>query len=663
MPSSSSCHCRTSNLLRKGKSVCVHKFVNRIRCQTLEWTNNGIDFEASNGDAEACWSLGSDFANFKIYITVQAFQGILSETQTHHLTTDSSGDFCVPIPLNTTSITATLTLKFPPEADLKCTNACAANSAKCGCFITQTKKGVTLTQTFSPYTFDLVWRSWSGDGNNLLNPSWGMRHTALVRQAPADYADGISTLAVRGATNPSPRVISNSICKSTGSKPNSMNLSDMVWVWGQFLDHEIDLTPEDTTEDISIVTPDTITDPNEDYPGRTITIHRSGFIAGTSPREQPNRISSFIDATNIYGYIAERAYALRSLDGTGKLKITTSDNGEDILIYNTAGFDNAMPPGSTASDFFLSGDIRANENILLISMHTLFTREHNLLCDEIVAQIPEWTGKDELIYQHARRIVIGKMQNITYKEFLPALLGSDAIPEYTHYDSSLDPSIRTEFSSALYRFGHSMLSSTLKVGTSGTINLRDAFFTPSYIQTNGIDELLHGAFLQVMQEIDGEMVDDVRNFLFGPPTAMLMLDLATLNIQRGRDHGLPGYNAVRNGYGLATKATFSSITSDVTIQSKLASLYDSPNSIDPLIGALVEDHLPGKAVGELLYTSLVSQFTRLRDGDRFWYQVDPGLNQATIDSISKTKLSDIIIRNTGLTSAEVPTDVFHVSVP
>ena len=84
-------------------------------------------------------------------------------------------------------------------------------------------------------------------------------------------------------------------------------------------------------------------------------------------------ITAFIDASNVYGSGEERAYALRTLDGTGKLKTTISEVG-DLLPYNTPGLANA--PAATPN-FFLAGHVRANEQIALTAMHTLFVREHN----------------------------------------------------------------------------------------------------------------------------------------------------------------------------------------------------------------------------------------------------------------------------------------------
>lgn len=505
-----------------------------------------------------------------------------------------------------------------------------------------------------------VWRTYDGSQNNLEHPSWGQAHQALLRQSSSDYADNLSTLAVRSPNNPNPRTVSNNVCKETTEVPNSRSLSNMVWIWGQFLDHEIDLTPTNSSEPINMTTPSVITDPEEDYPGRTIPMNRSIHVQNTgvtTPREQPNEISAFIDGTNVYGSNTERALVLRLQDGSGKLKTSLADNKEVILPYNTEGLPNDNgPSGDPASSFFLAGDIRANENILLTSIHSLFVREHNRLCDDIIQANPTLMGNDEVIYQKARSIVIGIMQNITFDEFLPALIGSQ-VATYQGYDKFVNPGIKAEFSTAIYRLGHSMIPSEIQIGDnpSNNIQLRDAFFQPTYIQTNGIDQLLLGGTTRIMNQIDGKIVEDLRSFLFGPPTNSMLHDLAALNIQRGRDHGLPGYNDVREAYGLTRKPDFSHFVSES--RTALETLYTDVDSVDPWIGALSEERLSGSSVGELIKTVLLEQFQRLRDGDRFWFERDPNLTEKEKATIRRTTLSDIITRNTEVTVAE---NVFFV---
>ncbi|MCL4152065.1 UNVERIFIED_CONTAM: hypothetical protein GTU68_040883 [Idotea baltica] len=278
-------------------------------------------------------------------------------------------------------------------------------------------------------------------------------------------------------------------------------------------------------------------------------------------------------------------------------------------------------------------------------MQTLFVREHNRIADELAQRDPQLS--DEQLYQQARAIVTAELQAITYNEFLPALLGEDAISEYEGYDSSVDSSISNLFSTAAYRLGHSLLSSELQLidgeGNVEELALQNAFFSPDIVSENGIDSILRGAATQTSQELDAQIIDDVRNFLFGPPGSG-GFDLASLNIQRGRDHGLPSYNQARIDLGLTPATTFADISSDPDVQARLASVYDSVDDVDVWVGGLAEDHVEGSSTGELLRTVLVDQFSRIRDGDRLWYENNFSGEQ--LRRLDNTTLADVIERNT-----------------
>ncbi|MCA9067176.1 MAG: peroxidase, partial [Planctomycetaceae bacterium] len=183
-----------------------------------------------------------------------------------------------------------------------------------------------------------------------------------------------------------------------------------------------------------------------------------------------------------------------------------------------------------------------------------------------------------------------ELQAITYNEFLPALLGNGAIDAYSGYDSTVNPGIANVFSTAAYRLGHSLLSPTLQrlnadgtTAAEGNIELRNAFFNPSELAATGIDSLLQGGAAQLAQELDNQIVDDVRNFLFGPPGSG-GFDLASLNIQRGRDHGLADYNQTRVDYGLAPVTSFEEISSNPDVVAALQSVYSSVDEIDVWVG-------------------------------------------------------------------------------
>ena len=502
-------------------------------------------------------------------------------------------------------------------------------------------------------------RNFDGTNNNVEHDHMGAAHEQLLRYTFADYSDGISSLA--GEERPSAREISNIVFSQSSDSYNNHGASDFLWQWGQFLDHDLDLTDGVTpTEpaDIAVPAGDVYFDPTNSGTV-TISLNRSIYDteSGTSsnnPRQQINEITAWIDASNVYGSSLDRANALRTLDGTGKLK--TSEG--NLLPFNEEGITNG---GGNSSSLFLAGDVRANEQVGLTAMHTLFVREHNRLAERIADNNPSLSGEE--VYQAARKTVAAQMQIITYNEFLPMLLGSNALSRYEGYNPNVEAGIANEFSTAAYRLGHSLLSTEIlrldangNTVAEGNLSLRDAFFSPTVIVEGGIDSIFRGLATQQCQGIDTFVIDDVRNFLFGAPGSG-GFDLVSLNIQRGRDHGLPSYNDARISLGLSPVTSFADITSKPELQAKLNEAYGSVNSIDLWVGGLAEDHHEDAMVGELFFTILRQQFTALRDGDRFWYS--NYLTREEQDRVRNTTLSRIIRRNTDIGS-ELQRNVFAI---
>lgn len=492
-------------------------------------------------------------------------------------------------------------------------------------------------------------RSLDGRGNNLRHPSWGAADTTLLRLARASYRDGVSTPTT---SRPNPRVISNRVFSQRLSVPNSRFASDLTWQWGQFIDHDISHSLDNPDESFSVQVPigDTHFDPDRSglkviHVNRSVSDPETG-TGPLNPRRQKNALTAFIDGSQVYGSDDARARSLRTMDGTGKLK--TSLNGR-FLTYNDQGLEN--DGGSDRSDLFLAGDVRSNEQIGLIAMHTLFMREHNRLAELIASQNPGIGG--EAIYQTARKIVGAHIQAITFNEFLPLLLGPDAIGPYPGYNPEVNPTIASEFSAAAFRVGHTMVSPSLLVigadGETEKVSLASAFFNPGMVTEHGISAILRGLASQQAQQVDSKVIDEARNLLLrgpGGPT----FDLVTLNIQRGRDHGLGDYNTVRAAFGLPKVKTLADISSDTSVQRELESAYQNGHDMDLWPAALAEDHVPGALVGETLRAIISDQFRRLRDGDRFWFENDPYFvaNPQILEEIRTTTLADIIRRNTYL---------------
>lgn len=504
-----------------------------------------------------------------------------------------------------------------------------------------------------------VAQSLDGLSNNIAHPRWGLLGTSLLRgSSGAHYPDGRSAPA--GQKRPLARQISNAIFRQRESIPNTAGFSDYIWTWGQFLDHDLSLSiAPHGNQPIPIPAFDPEFDPSGT--GRqTIAFRRTFFnpLTGvTGPREQLNLVSSYVDGSMIYGTDPYRARWLRTLTG-GELKVTATLVG-DLLPYNDGKRLNAGNPEqvSYSKALFVAGDIRVNEQPTLAAIHTVFVREHNFQARRIRQEHPEL--RDEQIYQQARRIMIAEIQHVTYDEFLPALLGADGLGPDRGYDPNLNASVSILFSTAAFRLGHTLLSPTLprlqEDGTPsarGPLSLRDTFFepTPGLLAAEGIDPLLRGVAAQRAQELDDKVIDDVRSFLFGKPGAG-GLDLISLNIQRGREVGLPDFNTVRADFSLPRKATFAALTSDAAKAEVLSRLYGGDvNDIDPFVGFLTEDRVRGQLVGETLRAALLDQFTRLRAGDRFWYERT--LDAADLQRVKATRLSDIVLRTTGITTLQ-----------
>lgn len=472
-----------------------------------------------------------------------------------------------------------------------------------------------------------------GTGSNVGNPDWGATNTDLLQLAPSDLGpDG----EMSGSDRPNPRVISNAVAQQPGDTINDAGASDFLWIWGQFLDHDLSLTEAGSTVSADIAVPqgDPFFDPMGTG-GAVIPFNRVDQDDGA----YKNQITGFIDASMIYGSDSETVDKMR-VDG-GKLLMT-----EDAqLVLEGVNF--------------LTGDTRAAENVALSSMHTIFTREHNRIVDELAAEDPTLTG-DEL-FEMARARVEGIVQAITFNDFLPILLGDDVFEDYAGYDDTVNPGISVEFSTAVYRLGHTLLSSNLQLvaedGTEGTpLALRDAFFRPSLLsEADMIEDIFRGAATQHAQALDPMVVEDVRSFLFGPPGAG-GLDLASLNIQRGRDMGVASYNDLREAVGLARAETFADITSDPVLAAKLEAVYGDTDMVDAWIGGLAEDPVGDGMLGETFSRIMIDQFTRLRDGDPFWSEGRAGLSDAERAEIWQTQLSDVILRNTDIEA--IQNDVF-----
>jgi len=509
-------------------------------------------------------------------------------------------------------------------------------------------------------------RSSDGTGNNLLDPELGSAGTNFARLGDPAYADGVGTVEDHGNA----RAISNSIVSQDGEIANTHSASDLLTYFGQFIDHDIDLTPTGTTEQLTIDIPagDTAF-----TPGSQLSLDRSTFAAGTGengvPREQVNIITSFVDASNVYGSSEDITKLLRADTGNSAY-LLTSDNGyaptmgQLRAVYPTLDADHPeLIAGVPTDDAYVGGDIRINENVALTSMHTAWIGEHNHQVDKLKGEHPDWS-QDQL-FDAARIVVEAQYQNVVFNEYLPFLLGEENIPDYAGYNSNIDPSISTEFATAAFRLGHSQLSSVMhrtnedgSTVADGDLGLFDAFFSPSELDNGGgVDALMRGLAGGAGQEIDQNIVDDVRNLLFA--NSGQGTDLASLNIVRGRDHGIPTLNDMRVELGLDPYADFSDLTQNAALQAQFAAVYTSIDEVDLWVGGLAEEKVPGSQLGSTFHSIVLDQFMRLRDGDRLYFEDRLKDFPELLQEIKETSLSDVLLRNTGIDYLQDDVFVVH----
>lgn len=506
-------------------------------------------------------------------------------------------------------------------------------------------------------------RSIDGTGNNLSDSAMGAVHTDQIRLMAAQYTDGVGGMINRG----NPRGISNAV-GTQNQAGNSIDLSSMFWQWGQFIDHDLALTEGGTNGEFApIIAP--AGDPVFS-PGTIIPFTRSGFTDGVStPRSFSNAVTHWLDGSMIYGSDAVREAAMRDFNG-GRMAV----GPDNTMIRNTAN----LAVGNDTdlfddTEMFLAGDVRATEQTGLAAMHNVFVLEHNRWADRLSNDLDlsglSASEADELVYQTARKIVGAQVQKITYEDWLPAMLGGDGVGSYQGYDAGVDATISLEFSTAAFRFGHTMLNENLlRLNADGTefagghLTLRDAFFDPTTLDSaEELDAVLRGLVAQEANEFDMQVVDSVRSFLFGPPGSSAGgLDLLAANIQRGRDHGLGSYNQIRVAMGLDAAESFLDLAGgDADVAAQLASVYASVDDVDAIIGMLAEEKIDGAAVGETVSAIVGEQFIRLRDGDRFFYLNDADL-APYLDEINSLTLGDILSLNTG---ADFTGNVFFVPAP
>ncbi|KAM9296522.1 peroxidasin-like [Gastrophryne carolinensis] len=564
------------------------------------------------------------------------------------------------------------------------------------------------TPNCSDICFHQHYRTFDGTCNNLRHPLWGASLTAFQRLLKPEYQNGFNLPRGLGVSDefgvlplPLPRLVSTTMIGTETITPDAQ-FTHMLMQWGQFLDHDLDQTVpalsmsrfSDMTPCSQVCTNDPpcfpINMPENDprvSSGNCMFFARSSPVCGsgvtslllesTYHREQVNMLTSYIDASNVYGSSEHEALELRDLTNQrGLLKAgeVPSSSGKPLMPSAHGPPTECMRDERESSvPCFLAGDHRANEQLGLTAMHTLWFREHNRIAERLLALNPHWNG--DKVYHETRKIVGAQMQHITFTHWLPKILGETGmgmLGEYRGYDPNVNAAIVNVFATAAFRFGHTLinpilyrLNETFQPIQQGHLPLHQTFFSPfRLLQEGGIDPILRGLFgIPGKMRVPTELLNlELTEKLFSAVHSV-SLDLAAVNIQRGRDHGIPPYNDYRLLCNLTSAHDFEDLRNEIKdqgVRQKLRSLYGTPKNVDLFPALMAEDLLPGTRLGPTLMCLLVTQFKRLRDGDRFWYSSPGVFTPAQLTEIQQTSLARVVCDN-GDNIQHVQPDVFRVA--
>uniref|UniRef100_A0A3B4GDE5 Eosinophil peroxidase-like n=1 Tax=Pundamilia nyererei TaxID=303518 RepID=A0A3B4GDE5_9CICH len=539
-----------------------------------------------------------------------------------------------------------------------------------------------------------TYRTASGVCNNIKNTRWGASNTPFLRFLPAE----ISSLLVSNRILPTP----------TADVQSDPLYTFLVTIFAQFTDHDLTFTPtspsiasfsdgidcgktctrREPCFPIDIPENDPRFGSNSEH--ECIPFTRSapacgsgntGFNFGASTvREQMNTLTSFLDAGEVYGSDDAKAHSLRDLTSDkGLLRVNDifNDTGREFLPFSSMSINMCATRAritntSNAVEVpcFFAGDDRATENNALTALHTVMLREHNRLARALACLNPQWDG--ERLYQEARKIV-GAYLQVSEEDFLHHIVGPDVIAEllstYPGYDEDVNPGIANVFGVAAFRFAHLMIQPIIsrldeqyeEHPEYPSDLLHRNFFTPwRMIFEGGVDPVMRGlvgrpAKLNTQQHMMSEELTD-RLFKFSSRVA---LDLGSLNMQRARDHGVPGYNKWRKFCGLSQPQTLedlAAVLNNTDLAQRLLNLYGTPDNIDVWLGGVSEPFVHGGRVGPLFACLIATQFQKIRQGDRLWWENDGVFTEAQKRSLRQTSMARIICDNTGIT--EVPENPF-----
>lgn len=526
----------------------------------------------------------------------------------------------------------------------------------------------------------------------------------FVRLQPADYGDGVGFArrsSLTGNQLPPARLVAVNLHPDLETP--SSDLSVLFMSWGQLVNHDLAQasTARDATGhehkccsrkmitsqqrqkevDFYLTNCMPILLPSNDPVYGPVGVRCHEFkrslaalrpACSLGPRTQLNTITSYVDASFVYGSSSSQSRSLRRHAGRGQLAMWNYFESVRMKPLLPAQLENPDEEciGRRAGRYcFRSGDSRTNQQIQLVALHTVHARQHNRIAAGLATLNPHWSG--QRIYHEARHIHIALVQHILLSEYLPELLGQRAMEKYhltetsrpdewwDGYDPGVNAGISQEFAAAAFRQGHtSVPSQVMRFNPMSheplrVYALRRVFRQPwALYEPGAVDEFVAGMVDVPAKNLDAFMTSELSGHLLEVPGETVGLDLASINIQRGRDQGVAGYNSFREWCGLGRVGSFEELDAYMSNRSSfvMSQLYESVDDIDLFTGGVSEFPLEGAQVGPTFACIIGRQFELLRAGDRFWFENGPqsgpqAFSPAQLASIKQVTLARLLCVN------------------
>jgi hypothetical protein len=486
--------------------------------------------------------------------------------------------------------------------------------------------GVAITAEPPPY------RTYDGSQTDPNNPAMGKTGMRFGRNMPLEitYPEEQSML------DPSPRVVSNELLNRDTFKP-ATTLNVLAACWLQFQNHDW-FSHGDNSETEFIAVP---LGEDDDWSDGAMQVRRtsgdSTNAGGKLPRTYVNKVTPWWDGSQLYGSTEERNRALRSGED-GKLMMDDGrlpeETNEALHGVDLTGF----------SDNYWVG---------LSVMHTLFANEHNAICDMLKGHHPDWD--DEKLFLTARLINAALIAKIHTVEWTPGILAHPALQigmnanwygvlpkwvkkRFGHIGSGellsgivgspLDHhtapySITSEFV-AVYRM-HPLVPDDYAIRSHETGEvIAETDFTPmqGHDTRRAIDQ--HG------------MTDWIYSLGLAHPGAITLhnhpdalrnhtrvngdhLDIATIDILRDRERGVPRYNDFREKLRKTRIEKFEDLTPNTEWNEQIREVYGGQiDNVDTQVGMLGEEPPPGFGFSDTAFRIFILMASRRLKSDRFF---------------------------------------------